>query len=211
MTIRKLLKPVYNRVLRHRLPRKWTVCGDVPARYVRLLDQRDYMPDYKAGLRSAIEDHVEADDTAVVVGLGRGVSSVWTARVCGDVIAYEAATEMLPVARETLEVQDLLSSVDIRHAVVGEAVDVFGSATSTVVSPSDLPAHDVLLMDCEGAETAILDELSERPETIIVETHPEKSAPTTATQRRLEQLDYAVTEYEYEPEANRKHVLVGTR
>lgn len=58
------------------------------------------------------------------------------------------------------------------HTIVGDDHHLEGDAgAADVISPMELPPCDVLEMDCEGAETAILSELEIQPRTIIVEAH----------------------------------------
>lgn len=211
--VKSAVQTAYDRVLRPRLPRTWCVYGTIPARDNRLLDTTDYKPNYKAGFISAIREHVDDGDRAVLVGGGRGVSSVHLARQTDDVTAFEAGAEMCDIARETLARQRVTDRVDVRHALVGEAVDVFGEMGSPeIIAPADLDTGDVLLMDCEGAEVSILSGLSDRPGTVIVETHPGCGAPTHAVRGRLESMGYDVSEREYEPgHDGEKRVLVGER
>lgn len=206
-----MIKTIYNRTIRQHLPRKIAIYGSVPARDVRLFDRTDYFPDYKSGLKDAIDNHIEDGDRVLLVGGGRGVSSVWLANAGAEVIAYEAADVMSEIARETIETQGVGESVDIRRALVGAAIEVYGSADGAeVIGPADLPEADVLVMDCEGAETSILETDAELPETIIVETHPERGEPTDATRSLLTGRGYDISEYSgVHDRGKEKCILVG--
>lgn len=208
--VKRAIQRAYDSVLRDRLPRTWCVYGDIPARDNRLLDTTDYKPNYKEGLISAIQDHV-SDDDAVLVGGGRGISSVHLARQGATVTAYEAGNEMCEIARETVARQGWSQVVDVRHALVGSAIDVFGDmGDPETISPAALDAGDVLVLDCEGAELSVLYRLADRPRTIIAETHPSCGAPTAPVRARLKALDYEVSAREYEPgHDGNKRVLVG--
>jgi hypothetical protein len=86
----------------------------------------------------------------------------------------------------------------VKHAVVGEAIGVYGAAdelATLVVPPSELPECDVLELDCEGAEIMILRNMRLRPRVIAVETHGVNGAPSKLVTEILEQLDYAVEDY----------------
>jgi len=206
-----ILQRVYDATLRPRLPRKWGLYNGVPARSPRLLDTTDTKPDYKQGLKDAIQDHVSTGDAVDLVGGGRGVSSVWCARQGAAVDAYEAATEMVAVARDTIARQGLSGQAIVHHALVGEAIDVFGSAADAErIHPADIGGCDVLVMDCEGAEASILEGLETWPETVIVETHPELGVAPTDSAAQLSEAGYAIDSYEYEPGRPEKPVLVGT-
>lgn len=211
ISVTDLIRPAYNGFVRPRLPRKWAVYGDIPSRDAGLLDFKDHISPYKPGLKRAIRENIHGG-TVVLVGGGRGVSSCWIARQGADVVALEAATEMVPIARQTVEMQGHSNAVEVRHALVGEAIDVFGDAQDAErIDPADLDTGDALIMDCEGAERSILRSLADWPPTIIVETHPDCGVPTDVPRRLLDDVGYRVTEMEYSPKDPRKRVLVGDR
>lgn len=207
-----MIQQLYNDLLRPHLPRTWGVYHGVAARDVRLLDLNTNFPDYKVGLLSAIEEHAPGRSIELV-GLGRGVSTVTALRAgATHVTAYEAADRMITIATETLEANRCnFNDVTIRHALVGDAHNVYGSMDgANVVSPTDLGDADCLVLDCEGAERGILKEMDGRPEIVIVESHPFDDAPTTIVQSLLKDLGYQVSIRMYEPDApNHKHVLIG--
>jgi hypothetical protein len=70
---------------------------------------------------------------------------------------------MLPVLERTLRVNDVAGLRTVEHAAVGGVSDsserIFGAPVQDAidaVAPADLPACDVLDIDCEGAELEIL-------------------------------------------------------
>jgi len=209
--VKRVVQRAYDGIVRDHLPRTWCVYGDIPARDNRLLDTTDYKPHYKAGLVSAIQDHVGDGDDAVLIGGGRGISSVHLARQGARVVAYEAGAEMCDIARDTVARQGWSQAVDVRHAVVGDALDVFGELGEPDTVPAEsLDTRDVLVMDCEGAEMSILRRLEDWPQTIIVESHPGNGATTGAVRTRLEHRGYDVTDRQYEPgDTSGKRVVVG--
>lgn len=214
MVVARLVQQVYNRALRERLPRKPGIYAGVPARTCKLFDATDHFPDYKRGVVEAIQEHVSEGDHVELVGFGRGISTVHILRAGAEhVTAHEAAPEMIEIGRETLTLNAVPEdAVDVRHSLVGEAVDVYGDESgATVVSPSELSSADVLLLDCEGAEESILAALGESPPTVIVETHPERGVPPQATIDALDD-DYEIERRQYHPEREpEKQVIVGTR
>lgn len=207
------IQQTYNEVLRDKVPRVFGVYAGVPVRNAPILDRTKNHPNYKYGFLRSIEEGVDDGDTVCLVGFGRGVSSVYAVRAgAAEVIAYEGAREMIEVGLETLEMQGLESRVSIRHAIVGDAIDLYGTPEGAgTVSPADLPNCDVLVLDCEGAEIGILDDLESPPDRIIVETHPPKGAPDDRVRELLSELGYATIEAnEYEPDRPEKSVLVAT-
>lgn len=212
-----VVKYLYNRTIRSLLPRKLGVYSGVVARQPRLLDATDHHPGYKKGLMTAIEESV-ADRDVVLIGMGRGISTIKCIQSgAKSVVAYEAATEMLTRARETLDL-NLTDreerKITIKHAIVGKEIDVYGSPSgASKVLPSELPRADVLVLDCEGAETSILEGINQYPETVVVETHPYHGAPSNQTTSQLNSLGYDVYEYTHEPGEDHpeKMVLRGER
>ena len=54
----------------------------------------------------------------------------------------------------------------VKHAVVGEAINVYGDPgqlSTLIVAPAERPGCDILELDCEGAEIAILREYDHSP------------------------------------------------
>lgn len=212
--LREVIRTLYNKTVRPYLPRKISIYAGVPVRSAGLFDMNDHHPNYKKGLIDAISETISNNDTVVLVGFGRGVSAVHCLRSgASEVIAYEAATQMCELGRETLELTGDSKSVDINHAIVGEEINVYGDSTNAaVVTPDNLKYGDVLLLDCEGAEASILGGLDWRPGSCIIETHPERGVPTEKTASMLTDLGYDVRRKMYEPEQNHesKRILVGT-
>jgi len=207
------IQQTYNEVLRDKVPRVFGVYAGVPVRNAPILDRTKNHPNYKHGFLRSIEEGVDDGDTVCLVGFGRGVSSVYAVRAgAAEVIAYEGAREMIDVGLETLEMQGLESRVSIRHAIVGDAIDLYGTPEGAgTVSPAELPGCDVLVLDCEGAETGILDGFESPPDRAIVETHPPKGASDGRVRELLSELGYATIEAnEYEPDRPEKSVLVAT-
>jgi tRNA G37 N-methylase Trm5 len=213
--IRRAIRIVYDRLLRDRLPRKFGIYAGVPARHVPLLDVTDRWQDYKPGLLSALHDTIDDGDDVVLVGAGRGVSTVHACRAgAGFVVAYEAAAEMCEIARETVDIAGVSDRVDVFHTTVGPAIEIYGDASEAHrLEPAALPPSDVLVLDCEGAEASILNGLSEWPRAVIVETHPERGVPTDQSRSALDAAGYAIDAHEYHPDCEHddKCVLVGCR
>lgn len=196
MILERLVKPTYNRVIRPLLPRKIASFNGVPVRQPRLLDTTDVRPDYEDSIVSAVTQKVQQGDKIVVVGGGWGVGSVYAARQAGSngrVTVFEGGSEQVDQVRETIELSRVDDRVDIRHTVVGPDEEVYGqSDRARSIDPDELPMCDVLILDCEGAETAILEKSSIRPRTIIVETHHMYDAPASEVRTLLVESGYEV-------------------
>lgn len=210
---RGLVQRLYNRLLRPHLPRKYGVFAGVTARDKRLLDTTNRMDDYKHGLLDAIHEHVTEGDYVTIVGFGRGVTTVHALREGpARVTGYEAASGMIDVGRETIALADVNDAkVNVVHAVVGEAIDVFGStAGARCVDPANLTG-DVLICDCEGAELSILDGLdADAFDRYVIETHPRKGASAADVVSRMP-AECDVRIREHHRDKPRKAVVVATR
>ncbi len=160
-------------------------------------DEVDDIPGYEEMLVVALKRHVTAGDRVVVVGGGGGITAILAARLSGTgrVICFEAAQEQLPIINEALQRNTMSDRVEVRYGAVGQAIGVYGkhADAAPVISPEAIPDCDVLELDCEGAESIILDRMLVRPRVIIVETHGMYDAPTAATRERLGRLGYEVS------------------
>lgn len=160
---------------------------------------------------TAIHDVTEDGDTVTLVGGGRGVTTVHCVKAGASLVnVYEAADQMINSIRETIEIADIISSVSINQALVGDAVNIYGDySNSEGIHSSDLPKSEILLLDCEGAEIAILEEISSKYDRIIVETHPNYNAPTSKVSSILSSMGYRVEQRSYSTHSSSKHVLIG--
>jgi tRNA A58 N-methylase Trm61 len=183
MILERVVKRTYNRVLRPLLPRKIASFNGVPVRQPRLLDTTDVRPDHEDALVSEIMQQVRQEDDIVVVGEGWGIRSVYATRQAGadgQVTVFEGGSEQVDHVREILELSRANNRVGVRHAVVGPDEEVYGQTDQAqFIDPAELPTCDVFVLDCEGTETAILEGISHRPRTIIVETHHMYGAPVS--------------------------------
>lgn len=98
----------------------------------------------------------------------------------------------------------------MNHSIIGNAIDLAGtSGDAEVVSPADLPACDILILDCEGAEIGILQSLDQRPETLIVETHGFLDSPADDVRTALDDIDYKTIDQKDEDQQMGVHVLTA--
>lgn len=216
---------LYNRVIRSRLPErdKGTIAQyhgvDVAIR-ARLLDDvvpfAGDRPGYERALVRAIRRTVSPGDRVVHVGGGFGVAAVESARASEDgVVVFEGAREWAEKVRETASMNGVGDVIDVRHDIVTEEANLKsdpGDARS--VPPADLPHCDVLVLDCEGAESTILEAIPFRPNHVVVETHGWLGSPTDAIHARLQASGYdVVANYPAHaiPDRRDQYVLVGTR
>ncbi|MHC3436922.1 hypothetical protein ACYJ1Y_02220 [Natrialbaceae archaeon A-gly3] len=217
---------LYNRVIRSRLPEGngGTIAQyhgvDVAVRAHPLDDVVPFAgdrPGYERALIRAIRRTVSPGDHVVHVGGGFGVAAVESARASegGRVVVFEGAREWAEKVSETASINGVGDVIDVRHGTVTEEANLKsdpGDARS--VSPTDLPHCDVLVLDCEGAESTILEALSLRPRHIVVETHGWLGSPTDAIHARLQTSGYdVVASYPAHaiPDRRDQYVLIGTR
>lgn len=183
---------------------------------------RPDIPDFEAGLVGALRAGIRPGDRVTIVGTGNGVTTAVAARQAGEngrVVAFEGDPAGLAATARTLAAASMAGRVDLRLAVVGAPVRVYGGAPADrVVSPAELPDCDVLELDCEGAEIVILSGMTVRPRLVAVETHGLYGAPTGRVRSILEASGYRVEDLgPAEPRlgdlclAGDIRVLVGTR
>jgi hypothetical protein len=178
-------------------------------------------PGYEEALVTALKAPDRAGDEVVVVGGGLGVTCVVAALAAaetGHVKCFEGDLHGVDAVRLVARLNGVSERITARHAVVGEAIGVYGDAVATAtVHPSELPSCDILELDCEGAEIGILRDMTIQPRVIAVETHGFLGAPTAAVRELLENRGYRVQDLGWaEPRVlnscieNDIRVLVGT-
>lgn len=162
----------------------------IPSTLARLRD----VPDYEAALVAGLTEHVHANDTVVVVGGGWGVTAVTAARAAphGQVTCFEGSDVGVKRVRETAIRNGVASRITVHHAIVGQAISVYGTGLGRVVLASELPKCDVLELDCEGAELGILRSMTITPRVILVETHGIHGASSQSVNALLEERGYQV-------------------
>lgn len=199
---------LYRRIIRPNIPKKDTIVeyNGVKVKPYRYGDDfspfdipviRENPDDYEAELIKQIRRRVLPTDTVVVIGGGLGVSSVTGAIRASDgfVITYEGASEYAKTVAQTAEINDVDERVSINHAIVGEPISLEGEAgNASVVNPRNLPECDVLVMDCEGAEEIIIENLRIQPRELVVETHGNRRKVEDLLQRngyQIQSCEYA--------------------
>lgn len=209
---------LYNRYIRPHLPYKISVHNGIPVKSaVRLFDVTDEFPEYEVPLMRMVRDQVEPGDSVVVVGGGLGVSTVVAAREVGaggDVETYEGSASQFDAVKDTVSLNRVEENVTVHHAIVGSLQDQsaseYGAAEGAkTVDPVDLPACDVLVLDCEGAEREILETMECTPRVVVVETHGFLGSPEDAVVQRLNDRGYTVVDREAEVESRGVYVLTA--
>lgn len=179
-----MLKRAYNSILRPILPKKIGTYFSVPAKDKKLFDYLDHQPKHKYELLVNVRENTWPGQKALVFGGGRGLAAVIAARrvlPTGEVTVYEAAQEQCERTRQTVQFNQVEDYVSVRQSIVGSSVDIWGDTEeATHIQPSKLPEANIWIIDIEGGELELLRGAIEAdikmPETVIVETHPDKGA-----------------------------------
>lgn len=174
------------------------------------------VPKYKKNLVKAVRESVFTGDDVVIVGGGLGVSAVNAYRESkgrvtypGEITVFECSKERFKHCRQVFDLNDC-SRIELRNTGVGEVKKKVGNVSeANFIHPSDLPECQVLELDCEGAEVEILEEMTIRPETIIVETHEEFDAPTEKIRQILSEIGYHVVSERPDAEFTEDNVLTA--
>jgi hypothetical protein len=232
--LRRALGSFYQRAVRPTLPLRGHVrYGGVIVADRRLGDAwapRHWRPDqmadmdYEFALINGMNRTARAGDTVIVVGGGLGVTATHAASLVGSsgrVICYEGSPLSSENVRKTAALNGVAERVKVECAIVGAAIGVClnpGEASPPVLPAVDLPACDVLELDCEGAEITILRDMRIAPRAALVETHGMLGAPSHEVRAALESIGYLVTDLGVaEPDAaefcekNDVRVLLGER
>lgn len=209
----QILHQIYDNTVRHVLPRKLGVEHGVARYNCRLFDRTRISESAEEALLEGLSRHVRLGDSVVIVGGGRGVSTVVAARRADRVRVYEPVSERVDRVEETASLNFVSDTVEIHHARVGEIRDTMDGDPSGagVVSPTELPECDVLELDCEGAELEILENIRIRPRAIVVECHGCFGAPEDAVRAELERLGYTIVSCEDDAPERGVYVLCGVR
>lgn len=212
-TMKRAIRFGYNNYIRPLLPTQEAIYNDVSVRSSHIGDsivpwQSTKIPDYEESLIRGIRDHVEDGDDVVIVGGGEGVSTVVAARKSGDsgsVTTFEGSSNAVKKIKNTVQLNNVDTQVSIRHAIVARAVSLRGKkGCADIISPNQLPECDVMILDCEGAEIDILEELESWPGTLIVETHGIYGATKPKVNELLNNVGYNIIAEEIAEERLRK-------
>lgn len=199
--VKKSFKYAYNEYVCPWLPKRQATYNGVTVRAAHLGDQilpwqETNVPGYEEALVRGIRQHVTEGSRVVVVGGGWGVTTVAAARQTGpqgQVLTYEGSLEEVEKVTRTIDLNGVDGHASVKHAVVGEAISLRGSqGNASIVAPDELPECDTLVLDCEGAEIEILNNMDIRPETILVETHGMYGAPREDVSVALNEVGYDV-------------------
>jgi len=176
--------------------RKIAIFNGVAVRGASLYSKVDIFPEHEAQLISAIRNYVKNGEKALVIGGGSGASTVVVAHQVGDtgsVISYEGNKNSFSRVKETINLNKVDDRVEVHHIIVEKPVYLIGEIGNPKILPAkDFPDCDALVMDCEGAELPILQNMQIKPRLIIVETHPSLNAPKEETMKLLDKLGYDI-------------------
>lgn len=143
-----------------------------------------------------MDGSVEQGDSVVVVGGGRGVTTVKASKKVGEsgkVTVYEGSNKEIQTIRSTIKQNQVPSQIDLVHAIVGEEINLYNESHGAArLTPEELPQCDVLELDCEGSEIEILQNLAIQPRVILVETHGLYDAPSAIVENLLREMQYSI-------------------
>lgn len=150
------------------------------------------------GIINAHMKFTQPGDHVVIVGGGDGTTAVTASELVtdqGSVVVCEAGDRSVMRIAHLVASRGVAHICTIRHALVGPDIDVYGGDATAAerIAPENLPACDILELDCEGAEIEILRSLVISPRVIIVEIHPKCfSEDPEWVLGRLDELGYQI-------------------
>jgi hypothetical protein len=176
--------------------RKIAVFNGIAVRGTSLYSKIDIFPDHEAELISAIRNYIKSGENVLVIGGGSGASTVAVAHqvgIKGTVITYEGNKNSVSVVNDTINLNKVEDRVSVKHVIIEKPIHLMGFiGKAPTLLAKDFPACDVLVMDCEGAELPILQNLIIKPRLIIVETHPMFNSPEEKIIELLKNLNYDI-------------------
>jgi len=199
---RYYLGDVYDRCIRKYFPVISVGYNGVNVNALRVSDvilpeNNQYIrPSYEAAICRQLRMWDLAGCDVCVLGAGWGVTSVVAAHQTGStgrVISYEASSKYASRVRETASLNDCADRIIVRHGRVGPAINVYGEDDASTVEFDDLPDADCYVVDIEGAELAVLDDLPHQPERLLVESHGLYGSPTDAVKNKMREMGYSIT------------------
>lgn len=176
--------------------RKIAMFNGIAVRGASLYSKIDLYPEHEAELISAIRNYIQSGENVLVIGGGTGASTVAVAHqvgIKGTVITYEGNKNSVSVVNDTINLNKVEDRVSVKHVIVEKPIHLMGFVgKAPTLLAKDFPACDVLVMDCEGAELPILQNLIIKPRLIIVETHPMFNSPEEKIIELLNNLNYDI-------------------
>lgn len=176
--------------------RKIAVFNGIAVRGASLYSKTDTYPEHEAELISAIRNYVKSGEKVLVIGGGSGASTVVIAHQIGNtgsIITYEGNKNSVDRIKDTINLNKVNDRVVVNHTIVEKSVHLMGEiGNALTLAAKDFPDCNALVMDCEGAELPILQNIAIRPRLIIVETHPLFDSPEEKIIELLDKLGYDI-------------------
>jgi hypothetical protein len=172
-------------------------------------------PEYETALLHAIREVVDPGDKVLIIGGGKGISTVVAREATGpdgSVVVYEASKRHTEYVERTLRLNDCKDGVMINHALVGEAIRLRGQiGEAKTITPAELTTCDVMSLDCEGIEDDVIRNMDSEPRQIIAETHPPLGTSTEDVIDALDSRGYSIDERRNTSEGPTIELLLASR
>jgi hypothetical protein len=140
------------------------------------------VPDYprsEGGEVNAHKEYTRKGDDVIIIGGGRGVSTVNAAKEAGStgsVTVFEGSEKYSRIIEDVVDLNNVDDRVEVRQCIVGPDKKVYDNSNDfDIIHPENITKCDVLEMDCEGAEEEIMKNLKICPRVITIEIHPKRS------------------------------------
>lgn len=182
---------------------KVKLSGYTTCRQQKILDE--YVPGYpnnrhrktyEYGILKSIEKYVKDEMSVVVIGGGKGITTIAAAKKVGKrghVTSYEGNASIAKELEKNVEINEVSKRTQIVNKAVSKAGSVYGQKDSIeVVKASHVPICDVLILDAEGSEIFIINHLDHIPEVLIVETHGMYGAGSDKVTSLMQNLSYDI-------------------
>jgi hypothetical protein len=200
--VRDLLPKTNSTVKKNNIP---VIVSSVPI-LDSLLNIITEEPNYESNYISCMESIIHPGIDVVVVGGGWGVAATVAGQKVGtegSVLVYEASESEVRKTKQTVKLNQTSTQTQVIHAIIGDPIKLRGNEdtqNAKNISLENLPAHDILLIDCDGCELFLLNNLSnlqQLPDKIVVEHHgikDEVEYDPKSIKEKLRDYDYTIIE-----------------
>lgn len=188
------IRRVFDLYLRKYLPPKQLTINGIEIYGGTIIDRSlQNMDGYEQELLAELRTALTPDDRVCIIGGGLGITTVVASRNADQVITYEAGRVNARNIQRTIDYHNI-DNVKLVPKPVGNPVSIWGRepASQQAISPESLPECDVLELDCEGSEIEVLETMTIRPRTIVVESHGIYDSPSNEVAKYLTSLGYEI-------------------
>lgn len=140
----------------------------------------------------AIQEYLKKDEDITIIGGGYGVTAKYAHQITEDgngiVKVIEASKSQIEKMQDVKKWNDL--DIELIHGLVGKEVNIYGEKGQPERIDINEIDSEVIQMDIEGSECSVLEEMTDGPPKIIIESHGSEGCSSENVENKLKDLDY---------------------